>query len=97
VYVIGAARGDTIARQFWVDRERLVFVRLLERGPKGQTDVRFNKYVQAGGGWVATDVSQYLNGKRRLHEVYSDVRPNASLASGFFEPQEWTTAAHWLK
>src|SRR5438093_1266174 len=27
VYVIGAARGDTVSRQFWVDRERRVFVR----------------------------------------------------------------------
>jgi hypothetical protein len=30
VFVVGALRGDTTSKQFWVDRERLLFVRLLE-------------------------------------------------------------------
>ncbi len=36
VYVVGAEAGDTVSKQFWVDAERLVFVRLLEPG-KTQT------------------------------------------------------------
>jgi hypothetical protein len=97
VYVVGAARGDTMSKQFWVDRDRLLFVRMLDRGRQGHTDVRFDHYVQTGGGWVATEVTQYVAGKRRLHEEYSDVRPNVSLSPALFDPREFTTAPHWVK
>ncbi|MGH7675492.1 MAG: hypothetical protein ACREMV_09495, partial [Gemmatimonadales bacterium] len=33
VYVVGARAGDVHTRQFWIDRERLVFVRMLEPAP----------------------------------------------------------------
>src|SRR4051812_15057245 len=28
IYVVGAERGDTVSKQFWVDRDRLLFIRL---------------------------------------------------------------------
>src|SRR5205085_2786322 len=56
VYVVGAARGDTTSKQFWVDRDKLLFVRLLENTRQGRADFRFNNYVQAAGGWVAAEV-----------------------------------------
>src|SRR2546425_7426706 len=56
VYVVGAKAGDLRARQFWVDRERLVFVRLLEPGQRDTSrtsDIRFNKYQPAGSAWLS--------------------------------------------
>ena len=49
VYVVGAARGDTIAKQIWVERDRLMPVRLLENTRQGRADFRFNNYTQADG------------------------------------------------
>jgi len=95
VYVVGAARGDTLSRQFWVDRDRLLFVRLIERGRQGRSDVRFNQYVETGGGWIAVEVVQLVNGRRRLLEEYSDVRTNVPLSDALFEPRQWGTAPHW--
>jgi hypothetical protein len=95
VYVVGAVAGDTMSKQFWVDRERLLFVRMIERTPRGRTEIRFNNYVQYGGGWLALEVEQIVNGKRRVLEQYSDVKTNASLSDALFDPKQWATAPHW--
>lgn len=95
VYVVGARRGDTTSKQFWVDRDRLLFVRMIEKGRQGHTDVRFSKYVPSGGGWVATEVAQIVNGKRRILEQYTNVRTNVEIADALFDPKHWATAPHW--
>jgi hypothetical protein len=97
VYVVGALRGDTTSKQFWVDRSDLLFVRLLERGPQGRVDIRFNNYQRAGGGWIATEVVQFVNGSRRLLEQYSDVRTNVVLSDALFGPAQWATVRHWSR
>jgi hypothetical protein len=97
VYVVGATRGDTTSKQFWVDRERLLFLRLIMRTRQGRSDFRFNQYVETGGGWVAVEVSQIVNGRRVLLEEYSDVRTNVPLSESLFDAKEWSTAAHWSK
>jgi hypothetical protein len=97
VFVVGALRGDTTSKQFWVDRETLLFVRLLERTARGHSDIRFNKYVKLGKAWIATEVEQYVNGKLSLREEYSDVRGDVPLAEALFEPKQWATAPHWAR
>ncbi len=97
VYVVGAQLGDTVSKQFWVDKERLLFVRGIERGRQNaRNDIRFNQYVETGGGWIAVEVVFLSNGRRRLLEEYSDVRTNVSLSDALFEPRQWTTAPHWV-
>ncbi len=95
VYVIGATRGDTTSEQFWLDRDRLVVVRMIGSGRQGRTDTHLTNYVQTGGGWVATEITQLVNGKRRIVEQYSDLRPNVSLSDDLFDPKSWSSAAHW--
>jgi hypothetical protein len=97
VYVVGAARGDTASKQFWVDRDKLLFVRLVEKTPRGLADFRFNKYEQAGGGWIAAEVEQLVNGSRVLLEEYRDIRPGVTLPTGFFDPKSWATSPHWSR
>jgi hypothetical protein len=97
VYVVGAARGDTTSKQFWMDRDRLLFVRMISNTARGRTDTRFSQYVQYGEGWVATVVEQYVNGRRALHEQYSGVRVNASVSDALFDPKQWSTAPHWAR
>jgi len=98
VFIVGAERGDTTSKQFWVDRERLLTVRLLERTARGRTDIRFNKYIRTDkGAWVASEVEQYANGKLRLREEYSDIRTGVPLADALFEPKDWATAPHWTR
>lgn len=97
VWIVGAAAGDTTTKQFWVDKERLLFVRLLEsRGP-ALVDLRFGKYVAYGDAWVSEQVDQLVNGKPRIREEYSNVRVNVTLDPALFDPAHWSTATHWYK
>lgn len=98
-WVVGAAEGDTTSAQFWVDRERLLFVRLIETGdgPSGpaREETQFNKYRPLGGGWIAPECVFYINGKLFLTETYEDVRADPSLAPSTFAVDSFRTPA-WI-
>jgi hypothetical protein len=96
VYVVGAVRGDSMSKQFWVERDRLLFVRMLERTRQGHSDTRIAGYTESGGGWVAAEVAQIVNGKRRILERFTDIRTNVTLGDALFDPKQWATATHWV-
>lgn len=82
VFIVGAAPGDTTSQQFWVDADRLLFVRMLgpvAPGRPGLEDVRFDKYQPAGGGWLSTYVTATRDGKLIQSESYTDVRVNVPI------------------
>jgi hypothetical protein len=93
VYVVGALRGDSSSKQFWVDRERLLVVRILERTSQGRADFRLDDFTRAGDGWVAGRIVQLVNGKRRVTEEYDDLRVDVPLSDEWFDPREWRTVA----
>jgi hypothetical protein len=98
VWVVGGAPGDLHRPQYWVDQERLVFVRLLQPAPQDTTqtfDVRFDAYRRLGGGWIAERVEAYTGGRRTLLEEYEDVRADVTLDPALFDARRWTTARHW--
>ncbi|HEX4684534.1 MAG TPA: hypothetical protein VH277_17575 [Gemmatimonadaceae bacterium] len=91
IFVVGAMRGDTSSKQFWVDAENLLFLRLLENSALGHNDIRFENYRQVGNGWIAERVDHYVNGRRRLLEEYSNVRIDEPFPDALFEPRSWAT------
>jgi len=95
VYVVGAKPGDLRTRQFWVDRERLVFVRLLEPGQRDTTrtnDIRFNKYQAAGSAWLSAEVAFLVDGQERWLEQYTEIKTDTPLADALFDPRQWKKA-----
>lgn len=87
VYVVGAERGDTTSRQFAIEADRLLFVRLLEprpSEPRVMQHVWFRRYQPLAGGWIAPEVEILVHGRRVFHEVYSDIRADDSLDAGMF-------------
>jgi len=98
-YVVGAERGDLRSRQFWVEKDSLLFVREIEpaRGDAGKlNDIRFTRYEPLERGWVATGVEVYSDGKKVFSEDYTDIRANVKLAPEVFDPQQFSTT-HWEK
>lgn len=92
VWVVGAKAGDLRTRQFWIDRERLVFVRLLEPGQRDTTrtsDIRFNKYERAGRAWISPEVAFLVDGQERWLEEYTDIKTDVPLAAALFDPRQW--------
>jgi hypothetical protein len=98
-YVVGAQPGDTISPQFWIDAERLYFVRSLEpskKDPKLINDTRFEKYISLAGGWLEMEVLFLTNGKQQVKEEYSEPKANVKLNPAIFEPASWN-APGWVK
>ncbi len=90
VYVVGAKAGDLHTRQFWIDRDRLVFVRMLEPGQRDSTrtsDVRFNQYRPVGAAWLSAEVAFLVDGKARWLEQYTEIETDHAIADSLFDPR----------
>ncbi len=95
-YVVGAKPGDLHARQFWIDRERLVFVRMLEPGRRDSTktsETRFNRYEARGGAWLSPEVEFLSDGRQRWLEQYVEIRTDMPLADALFDARKWNSAS----
>jgi outer membrane lipoprotein-sorting protein len=99
VYVVGAEKGDVKSRQFWVEKDTLLFVREIEpaRGDPGKVDdIRFNHYRPLSGAWIAAGVEVYADGTKVFTEDYSDIQPNVKLDPAVFDPEKFKDT-HWEK
>jgi len=97
VYVVGAEKGDSKSRQFWVEKETLLFVREIEpaRGDASKLDdIRFIRYQPLAGAWIAAGVEVYTEGKKVFSEDYSDIRANVKLDPGTFNAEKFAET-HW--
>ena len=97
-YVVGAEAGDTASPQFWIDAERLYFVRSFEpskKNPSVINETRFDRYLPLAGGWVGTEVLFLANGRQQVKEEYSDSKANVKLDPAIFDPSAWT-APGWV-
>jgi hypothetical protein len=95
VWIVGAKAGDLHTRQFWVDKERLVFVRLLEPAPRDTAktaDTRFNKYSAMSGGWVSAEVEFLVDGQQQFLEQYDEIQTNVTLPAALWDARQWKAA-----
>ncbi|MGH7532866.1 MAG: hypothetical protein ACREL4_06215 [Gemmatimonadales bacterium] len=98
VYVVGAPAGDTLGRQIWVDRERLLFVRMIEpsrRDPAVHVVTEFNDYRPLGQGWIAAEVRATMNGKVVQFEQYHDIKADPSLPADLWDAGKLPSAT-WM-
>lgn len=99
VYVVGAEKGDLKSKQFWVEKNRLLFVRLFEPAqsdPAKIQDIRFEDYHRLGNAWLAERVEVYVGDKKVFSEEYSNIQVDAKLAPGTFDRKQFNTT-HWEK
>lgn len=99
VYVVGADKGDLKSKQFWVAKDTLLFVRVIEPSPGDATkldDIRFIHYQPLAGAWIAAGVEVYSEGQKVFSEDYSDIQANVKLDPGTFDPAKFSTT-HWEK
>jgi outer membrane lipoprotein-sorting protein len=92
VYVVGAAKGDLQSKQFWIEKQRLLFVRLIEPEEHDATkihDTRFRDYRKLSTGWISARVEFYTNGKNTFNEDYFEIKANAKLDPALFDPSKF--------
>ena len=100
VYVVGASDAtDLRSRQFWVDREHLLFVRLIQPATVGQRihDIRFLNYRPIGRTWIAPLVEIYEDGRLAMREEYRNVRIDVALDTALFDPYRFNAGRHWYR
>jgi outer membrane lipoprotein-sorting protein len=93
VYAVGADKGDLKSKQFWVEKNRLLFVRLIEPAagdPKKIQDIRFADYRQLTTGWIAARVEVNVDGRMVFTEEYSDIKTNVKLDPALFDLKQLT-------
>ncbi len=88
--------ADSTVPQFWVDKDRLILLRMrVGFGPGGPlADAHLLNNVQTGGGWLATRVEIH-NGATTQSEEYFDWHTGMDLPDALFDVRQWKTAAHW--
>jgi outer membrane lipoprotein-sorting protein len=99
VYVVGAEKDDLKSKQFWVEKDSLLFVREIESARDDAAkirDIRFVHYQPLAGAWIAAGVEVYSGGKKVFSEDYSEIRANVKLDPAVFEPEEFRST-HWEK
>ncbi len=99
-YVVGArTKADLKSKQFWVAKDTLLFVRVIEptrQDPSKLNDIRFVNYRPLAGAWIAAGVEVYSEEKKVFTEDYTDIQANLKLSPGVFDPQQFSTT-HWEK
>jgi hypothetical protein len=96
VYVVGGAKGDLKSKQFWIEKKRLLFVRLIEPDEHDATkihDTRFRGYRRLSTGWISARVEFYTDGKNTFNEDYFDMKANVKLDLTLFDPAKFNEAS----
>ena len=93
VYVVGAKPGDSTATQMWVDADRLVLLRFIQRGKSGDrvviSDYRILGYKDIQGFQVPTQFLVIRNGRPIWREEYANIRVNVEFPAGTFDQALW--------
>jgi len=104
VWVVGAEKGDTTTNQFWIEQDRLLFVRLLEehKNAKKPTetpailDITFEDYQPLGKGWIAPTCVIKVNGKELQREKYRDIKGDVKLQPDLYDTGTYHRAT-WIE
>ncbi|HXH63218.1 MAG TPA: hypothetical protein VNG95_03485, partial [Gemmatimonadales bacterium] len=80
---------------FWIDQERLLFVRLLQPGQRDTArtaQTLFDAYQPLAGTWVSPRVASSVDGKPVWLEEYVDIVANGALDDAVFDPARFAVA-----
>jgi hypothetical protein len=89
VYVVGAERGDSLTKQFAIEADRLLFMRMAEGIPNQPGKVQylwFRNYQPVGSAWLAPEVEVLVDGRRIFYESYADIRVDTPVDDSRFDP-----------
>ena len=98
-YVVGADKGDLKSKQFWIAKDTLLFLRVVEPSRADATklnDIRFTNYRRLAGAWIAAGVEVYSDGKKVFTEDYTDIQANVKLDPSVWDAKKFDST-HWEK
>ncbi|MBK6496555.1 MAG: hypothetical protein IPG05_15885 [Gemmatimonadetes bacterium] len=96
--VVGAKQGDLRSKQFWLEKERMIVMRLIEPNgadPSRPMEAQFTKYTRLGGGWIEGFVLITLGGQPTQVEERYEIKNNAKIDPAIFLPGPYRLPA-WV-
>jgi len=91
VYVVGANKGDTISTQCWIDKENMLFLRMIGTDKGKRKEVIFNNYKPLGSGWMEQEVIFKFSNDIYMKENYYNVRIPSSISDYIFSTINFKT------
>lgn len=96
VFVMGGDKDDLESSQVWIDADKLLLVRIIQREKRGDrsivTDTRVGQYKDIDGFTVAHEFVSMRDGKLYFREQYDNVRVNESIPAAVFDPSKWAAS-----
>jgi hypothetical protein len=94
VLVVGASTGDSASTQFWVDKERLLVLRIMQpdrKNPAKSSDIHFLDFRNQKRGVIAARIDVYQENRLVMSEEYSAIETDIPLDKAWFDPSKLTT------
>jgi hypothetical protein len=95
VIVAGTDSLETESNQFWIDKEKLVVVRILNNKDGQKTEIHCDDYIKLGNHWCETSIEFYVNGKLRQTEKYRELKENFTLEMEYLNPYKFGKVNFW--
>jgi hypothetical protein len=89
VYIIGASNATEKTSQVWIEKDRLLVVRMIKYKPSIKEDAIFGDYKKFENGWRENSVIFYLNDKLYQKEIYFDCKANTIIDTKIFDPYKF--------
>jgi hypothetical protein len=96
VFVVGADAGDNRSPQFWVGKDRLLVLRIIQpsrKDPAATSDIRFLDFRDQRRGVIAARIEVYQKDRLVMSEEYSDIETDIPLAAAWFDASRLITPA----
>ncbi|MEO8764857.1 MAG: hypothetical protein ABI416_11245 [Ginsengibacter sp.] len=89
VYVIGAAKGEDLVNQLWIEKENYSPVRLIKYEDSNKQEAYFENHMKLGGGFTETLVHFFINDKLIQVEKYHDLKGDMEINPAIFDPENF--------
>jgi hypothetical protein len=93
VYVMGAEKGDLESNQIWIDADKMLLLRFIQRDKRGDrfvvTDTHVEDYRDLDGYPVPFEYTSYRDGKIFFKEQYENVKVNEPIPPEMFDASRW--------
>ncbi len=86
IYIIGANDTTEKTSQLWIEKDRLIVLRMIKYKPEMKEDAIFGDYKKVEKGWRENSVIFYINDKLYQKEKYYDCKANTIIDKKIFDP-----------
>jgi len=82
--------GNPAVKQAFIEKERMVFTKIISINGEKTSRIEFNNYQQLGEGWIAPEVLFFTNDTMTVKEEYFDIKMPETLPGNLFDASRFS-------